>query len=618
MSSEQSDPYQRAGPVLLLAAMLFLILAFLGGSQPIAPALIVSSLGLFLTGVLLLTFSRGETPDPVVASLLPVQHQINTATLLSRSGCRDPPLFIPFPELDGRVAQFHALPPGSPPCQGTEAAPASHHGRPGILLPPACLPLLKELETRFHLRIPSDPERIAQVIREVTEEILEVAARVVATVEGEEVRVDLLHFSLYPGCREARAASPDACLLSPCTICSLLACLTVRATGREGRIVSMDLDDRSESVHLVFSFRPPVREEPAVASPVVSVSPVPTGPVFPLPVGPVYPVPGGVVAPAVSTPVTPSAETPVTPVPEEPVSVVPDGQEAPAMEAPATPTPVLLVTPVPEEPVPSDMEVEKSQVQEEPEPLVPGEGGASATGEPATPIAGEAVSPAMVGEPEVTVWWSSHPGSRRLRYLRKEDSVIPVLQRPGISVPEEERIRVRGKPETLEPEPQVSPAPEEPGTPEDAERGYLSMEELVARATKDLVSAADAVPEGSVRGEPVSLPLKGPAIPSPEDLKTAYLQKTAPTIQEEEGLSPGPEEPVPRAPVDREDPAAREPVREPGMPDPEKPLLPEEEKPEIPLPKEVPVSPLSETPGSPPARKVQPAKKGRKRKGRKR
>jgi hypothetical protein len=344
MSFAENDPYKRAGLGIILGAMLFLILAlaFLGASQPIAPALIVSSLGLSLTGILLLTFYRVQTPDPALISLLDVQHQFNTATLLSRAGCRDPPLFIPFAEIDGRVAQFHALLPLSPPRQTTGSAPASHHGRPGILLPPACLPLLKELETRFRLRIPPDPGRIPQVIREVAEEILEIAARVVATVEPEEVRVDLLRFSLYPSCRAARAASPDACLLSPCPICSLLACLTVRATGREGRIISIDLDDRSESVTLLFSFHPPVGEEPTIAAPVGSVSPIPAEPASPVPAEPVIPM----------------AEEPTIPVPEEPV------------------------TPMAKEPVRE---------------------------QPAIPVTEDSDAPA---------WWSRHPGSRRLRYLR--------------------------------------------------------------------------------------------------------------------------------------------------------------------------------------------------------
>ncbi|MDD1658097.1 MAG: hypothetical protein LUQ41_06540 [Methanomicrobiales archaeon] len=398
MSSEENDPYQRAGLVLILAAMLFLILAFLGAGGPVAPALIVSSLGLFLTGILLLTFSRGQTPDPAVLSLLAVQHQLNTATLLSRAGCRDPPLFIPFAELDGRVAQFHALPPEAPPCPDTGAASASHRGAPGILLPPACLPLLRELEARFHLRIPADPGRIPQVIREVAEEILEIAARVGAAVEGEEVRVDLLGFTLYPGCRAAREASPDACLQNPCTICSLLACVAVRATGRECRIVSVDLDDRSESVHLVISFRAPVREKPAVPAPVVSISPVPAEPVFHVPVEPVSLIPEELVVRAMEEPATPIPEEPVSPSMEDLVKRAMEGLVSPSVEEPDSPVPKEPVIPMAEEltaPVPA---------------------------EPVTPMAEEPVrEQPVIPVPEVSevpVWWSRHPGSRRLRYLR--------------------------------------------------------------------------------------------------------------------------------------------------------------------------------------------------------
>ncbi|MDD1660477.1 MAG: hypothetical protein LUQ62_04645 [Methanomicrobiales archaeon] len=404
MSLEENDPYERSGLVLLLAAMLFLILAFLGGNEPIAPALIVASLGLFLTGILLLTFSRSLSPDPVVASLLPVQHQLNTASLLSRSGCRDPALFIPAPEQAGKVMQFHTLSPDAAGPPRSEAGLARHNREPGILLPPACLPLLKELEGRFHLRIPTDPGRLPQVIREVAEETLEIAARVVATGGTEEIRVDLLQFTLYPGCRAARETSPDVCLRNPCTICSLLACLVVRATGKECRIASVDLDDRSESVYLVISFRPLVPEEPAVQVSEEPVPPVPAEPVFSGPV--------------------------------EPVSLAPEEQAASAMDEPITPFPEELVPPVPEEPVPAGMDGAVSQVQEEPEPMVPEEQVASAMEEPATPIPKEPVSPVMMGEPEVPVWWSRHPGSRRLRYL-PEEPAAPVPAAPAAPVAEE-------------------------------------------------------------------------------------------------------------------------------------------------------------------------------------
>ncbi len=386
MSPEENDPYQKGGLALLLAAMFFLILAFLGAGGATQPALIISSLGLFLTGILLLTFSRGSSPDPSVSSLLSIQHQLNTATLLSRAGCRDPPLYIPTPELEGGVGQFHALPPESPPCQIAGAAPASHRRRPGILLPPASLPLLKELEAGFHLRIPADPGRLPQVIREVAEETLELAARVLTAVEPEEVRVDLLRFTLYPGCRAARAVSPDACLQNPCTICSLIACIVVRATGRECRIASLALDDRSESVHLTISFSPPVREKPTAPVPAESVPPVPAEAVFPGPV--------------------------------EPVSLTHEEQAAPAMGKPITSFPGELVTAVSEEPVPPGTDGAISRVQEEREPMIPEERVAPAMDEPATPLSKEPAAPEMTGEPEIPVWWSRHPGSRRLRYLR--------------------------------------------------------------------------------------------------------------------------------------------------------------------------------------------------------
>ena len=498
---EENDPYQRAGLVLILAAMLFLILAFLGAAQTVTPALIVSSLGLFLTGILLLTFTRGPTPDPAVFSLLDVQHQANTATLLFRAGCRDPPVFIPYRELDGRVGQFHALPSGSPLCREAGAPPASHGGRTGILLPPACLPLMRELETRFHLRVPADPGRIPQMIEEVAGEILEIAARAVTTVEPEELRVDLLGFTLYPGCRAARAGPQDACLLSPCTICSLFACLAVRTTGRECQIVSLDLDDRQESVHLVISFNPRIRETPVVAAPVTSVSRVPEEAVIPVPVSPVIPAPIPSVVQAMVEP--------VAPVPGEP--------EAPVVMDHAVPIPDTVSPEMPGKPEvlpwwnghPGFRRLRYLRGDEVVSP-VPAEVGSPVPVDVASPVPADAVPPVPA------------------------DTVPPV---PADAVP-------------AAPSDGISTIPAGAVIPKGSEKGSLSMADLVARALKDLVSPPPAEP--AAMGEAAPLPPQEPISPSP----MAWEPVSGVTP---DSIAPLPHEPEPMDDKERESPMREEP-----------------------------------------------------------
>ncbi|MDD1655716.1 MAG: hypothetical protein LUO91_08470 [Methanomicrobiales archaeon] len=508
---EENDPYQRAGLVLILGAMLFLILAFLGIGQTIASLLIVSSLGLFLTGVLMLTFTRGLTPDPAVFSFLDVQHQANTATLLSRAGCRDPPVFIRYGELDGGVGQFHALPQGSPLSREAGAPPASHWGRTGIILPPASLPLFRELESRFHLRVPADPGRIPQIIEEVAGEILEVADRVVTTAGADEIRVDLYGFALYPGCRAAKAGGEDVCLLSPCTVCSLLASLVVRAAGRECQVVAVDLDDRQESVHLVISFHPRLRETPAMADAVVQES-------------------LGTAEPASSVPVAPDLPAPalITPFPGEPG------------------------TPVHVAPVHAGSGEEPSRVMREIGPV--------SAGEPA----GVSAVPAPGVEPEVP-WWSRHPGSRRLRYLRKEDSVLLLPREPVRSLPGEPPVPVT--------EHTASPVAAEPVTPEIPQ---LSMEELVARAIRDLRTVAAAGPDVPAVARPKSLSAMDPVISSSE---YPVPRKPEP-VTREEAISPGLKESEPPAPREVT-PASAAPSEPPAMPVPKTLVTPEEEKPGI-------------------------------------
>ena len=448
MAAMQTDHYQTAGLVLLLAAMLFLTLAFLGRGGSLSPVLIVSAMGLFLTGILILTFSRGESPDATVAGLLPVQHQLNTASLLSRAGCRDAALFIPAPEREGTVGQFHALPPWTPGVPDAGAGSYQHQGRPGILLPPAALPLLKDLENRFRLRVPDGADAIGQVMQEVGEDCLGIASGVSAVVDAEEIRVDLVRFALYPACRYVRGISPDACLLNPCTVCSLLACLAVRSTGRECRIASVTLDDRTESVHLVLTFAPPVPAEPAVA-----------------------------------------VVEPVTPINEEPSVAV-----------------VEPVSSVPEEPAVA--------VVEEPAPVV--------AAEPVTMIPAEpAIS--IPEEPENPVWWSRHPGSQRFRYLRMDESVIPIPKERVLSVPEERAVPVA-----------------EPAAPTPVEAPVAVAEPVMTLPVESTgVVAEPVVP---VPEEPVA-PTVEPAAPVQKEPAVTAVEPAAPVP--EESAVPVPEEPAP-------------------------------------------------------------------------
>jgi hypothetical protein len=68
-------------------------------------------------------------------------------------------------------------------------------------------------------------------MKEVAEDVLEIASRTEVTVNEGRFFITLHDFTLIRGCRMAGEESARCCTMFPCPVCSFFACMAVRGTG---------------------------------------------------------------------------------------------------------------------------------------------------------------------------------------------------------------------------------------------------------------------------------------------------------------------------------------------------------------------------------------------------
>ena len=249
------NPYYRAALVLIFAAVVLVLIAVLTDRRDLASAaLVVSGLACLITGIFLATLSGAEPLDTGYVSLLPVQGCINLCRVCADLGIAGTALFLP-PSHDrqDRIMQFMPVSTyDGAPLQGDSFVTVP--GAAGLLVVPAADPLLREIQKRHQLVVPQDKTALPDMIREVGEDLLEVADRVTTDMGDTTVTVTLEGYRLIAGCMAVQAESPQCCLVSPCPVCSLVACLLVQGTGSIVQLERCSPDAEQQSVTTVFSF----------------------------------------------------------------------------------------------------------------------------------------------------------------------------------------------------------------------------------------------------------------------------------------------------------------------------------------------------------------------------
>jgi hypothetical protein len=94
---------------------------------------------------------------------------------------------------------------------------------------------------------------LLEMIREVGEDVLEVADRVTAQQGSSTITVTLDGYRLIRGCMAVSAESPKCCTANPCPVCSLIACLLAEGLKETLLVEHCSADPDRQSVTAVFS-----------------------------------------------------------------------------------------------------------------------------------------------------------------------------------------------------------------------------------------------------------------------------------------------------------------------------------------------------------------------------
>jgi len=245
--------YRSALLLVIMAGVLVTTAILTNRSDFTSAALVVAGLVCLLTGIFFATLSGSDPLDLRYVSLLPVQGSINLTRTCADLGIQGNAHFIPGGR-DNRARTMQFIPvadyTGAPLptdlfVMSTAAA--------GLLMDPACAPLLALLREREHLAIPSGMTALHALVRELVVEVLEVGTGVSSTHEGDVITVTVDEYRLIGGCRAVTRESPKCCAANPCAVCSLFAAVFAEGTGKVIQVERCAPDQKRPSVTAVFS-----------------------------------------------------------------------------------------------------------------------------------------------------------------------------------------------------------------------------------------------------------------------------------------------------------------------------------------------------------------------------
>ncbi|HII98427.1 MAG TPA: hypothetical protein HA272_03995 [Methanoregula sp.] len=250
------NPFYRAALVLLGAAVVLILVAVITPEKGLtSAALVIAGVSCMVTGIFLAALSGPEPVNTRLISLLPVQGAISLSRICADLGISENAHFLPpAKSRNGRIMQFNPVAP-------FDGDDASIHGDSfvippgpaGLLVMPSSAPLIQELRASHGLVVPADASALPDLIREAGVELMETADRMSVEVSGTTITVRMEGYRLIDGCRAVQGESPRCCLVSPCPVCSLFACLITEGTGQVVRLEHCSPDATGASVTLVFS-----------------------------------------------------------------------------------------------------------------------------------------------------------------------------------------------------------------------------------------------------------------------------------------------------------------------------------------------------------------------------
>lgn len=255
---KQNEYTLAAVALFAAAAVIMVIVAVTNRGDMTSATLVLGAVSSFIAGVFVLTFSKEEGLDTRFTSLLAVQGTLDIARICADLGIKGNATMVPAAADTAGPSVMQVIPASSyRPIESADgfSLQTGSNGS-GVVIPPLGYPLLRLLEASSDLRLPGEEEEILAAIREVCEEVLEVAETVEASRVGDSIVVELRGYRLIDGCAEVQKESQKPCTMCPCPICSLIACMLAKGTGRACTIEQATADKKSRTLRLILSVVP--------------------------------------------------------------------------------------------------------------------------------------------------------------------------------------------------------------------------------------------------------------------------------------------------------------------------------------------------------------------------
>lgn len=239
------------GAVLIgAAALLLLVVALTGRGDMTSATLVLVGIGCFVGGLFILTQYRGVSVPSWVAGVATADPVIDLTRLCTDLGLQGDAHLFPRDGTFVQIVPVGELPPSALPPDDFSFISGDFGG--GVQLVPPGRLLYDRLVREYRLAVPAGTEGVCTAIREVGEEVLEIAEKVEAVPDGDLIVVRLSGYRLFDGCAAIREASPKCCTMIGCPVCSLFACMAVAGLGRPCKIEYAETDAKRRSVRLLL------------------------------------------------------------------------------------------------------------------------------------------------------------------------------------------------------------------------------------------------------------------------------------------------------------------------------------------------------------------------------
>jgi Ca2+/Na+ antiporter len=256
------DNYTRMGLILFgLAIVIMAMLLATNRGDLTSATLLLIAFTCFFTGLIIFSMRSEEGRDQKLAAYMAVPYTSTFSRILADLGVQGNAHFIT--GLDDRmfsdtVMQFNPVTGAIPSRLPDNQCFYIRKDSPGILTVPSGSALLAMMERDKAITSPSSEPELFAALKEINEDLLEIADSAKVTRSGDEIIVELKNFGLIEGCIKIRDESPQNCITAPCPVCSLAGIMIAQCLGKTCVMREAMVDKEAGKVEIHIGVKEPV------------------------------------------------------------------------------------------------------------------------------------------------------------------------------------------------------------------------------------------------------------------------------------------------------------------------------------------------------------------------